>query len=949
MSSNPWLSNSRWMKSNKDLEEKSESETGMSNSQNGDCALADGKEMTCLREMKSLRDELQGWKNKCVKMEEEFRTERGKLKRVLILKQTELNKMKGQLGKMAEELEKTQLEKDRLAGKCVKMEEEFRTERDKLKRVLILKQTELNKMKGQLGKMAEELEKTQLEKDSLAAKSNRMDKLIEELAKLGMTRLVGELDRDKHTLSVDENNINSQDCSVSDSKDTGRLVDVGMAVKGKLGEMKPLSEVGLMGVSKKDNISQCQAGVSKKDEVLQCEVGSMSLGKNEKISQCQAGLTKKDKNSQSEFGHVNCNKNDKISQCGVGRMNSCKKDKISQCQGGLMNLGKKEGMMDMRMEVKENLGEIKPHSEIMLTGVGEKDKITGGDNILEDSQRRPHCIITTQLDNRAGKGMLKRVFEDFDKWMGADKEKEVREASPQAKCCKMDKIQPSDDILEAVITKEAKGEEDAELQEVHEEMEVQVRCKRSDGKQWRCSYSALPGRTLCQKHFSHAQQKSCKNRRAGFEWGNAKKHRDISTITECKRSLTIVTRQQQENKEKCRSDDEEEDISDSSEDEPPKKKRNSRVMDEEEKDPDYNPAMRRKQKYDKLESSPIGSVALNAGHENLKKGTCSNDRLTPGRDRWEQIDLVSRDGQMKLSTQVLFASFDQRSERAAGESACSALVAVIADWLHNNRNSMLTKPLFDALIQKGSLQWRNLCQIQAYKQRFPDGHFDLETVLEANVCSLSLAPDKSFVAFFQPEKIGDSFEFLQESTSFDKIWEEIINGTYAREEGTDGPQIYIVTWNDHFFLLKVEKGVCYIIDTLGERLFEGCKQAYILKFDKNTTVYQMGEEEKSSTTSQSASTEISKYNENELQHESAKMLGNTGSIEIVESNNVKGKLICKGRESCKEFIKGFWAALTLRELEIDIKMGLLGRIHPYQRLQIEFHFTCLTSLECIAD
>jgi len=45
-------------------------------------------------------------------------------------------------------------------------------------------------------------------------------------------------------------------------------------------------------------------------------------------------------------------------------------------------------------------------------------------------------------------------------------------------------------------------------------------------------------------------------------------------------------------------------------------------------------------------------------------------------------------------------------------------------------------------------------------------------------------------------------------------------------------------------LVKIEKEAYYIIDTLGERLFEGCKQAYILKFDKDTEMYHLPQREK---------------------------------------------------------------------------------------------------------
>eukprot|EP01018_Ginkgo_biloba_P010752 Gb_30870 [translate_table: standard] len=340
-----------------------------------------------------------------------------------------------------------------------------------------------------------------------------------------------------------------------------------------------------------------------------------------------------------------------------------------------------------------------------------------------------------------------------------------------------------------------------------------------------------------------------------------------------------------------------------------------------------------------------------------------DDHFTIG--SWEQKDLVSRDGQMKLSTQVFFASIDQRSERAAGESACTALVAVIADWLHNNPNSMPIKSQFDTLIREGSLEWRNLCEVEAYRDRFPDRHFDLDTVLQAKVRPLSVAPGKSFVGFFQPEGMGDSFEFLQGAMSFDNIWEEITNSNMGEAQNGE-PQIYIVSWNDHFFVLKVEKEAYFIIDTLGERLFEGCNQAYVLKFDKETAVYQLpaeqkSEEEKSSNSHQYTSTEVSKstsaeiskclpmQNGNQLQPESVREK-DTSVPDTVVNNDNKEKLVCKGKESCKEFIKSFLAAVPLRELQIDIKKGLMGRIPLHHRLQIEFHFTvhsCSTSMDMV--
>ena len=104
-----------------------------------------------------------------------------------------------------------------------------------------------------------------------------------------------------------------------------------------------------------------------------------------------------------------------------------------------------------------------------------------------------------------------------------------------------------------------------------------------------------------------------------------------------------------------------------------------------------------------------------------------DDQFTIG--SWEQKGIVSRDGQMKLSTQVFFGSIDQRSERAAGESACTTLVAFIADWMHKNPNTMPIKSQYDMLIREGSQEWRGLCEVEDYKERFPDRHFDLDIVL----------------------------------------------------------------------------------------------------------------------------------------------------------------------------------------------------------------------------
>lgn len=299
---------------------------------------------------------------------------------------------------------------------------------------------------------------------------------------------------------------------------------------------------------------------------------------------------------------------------------------------------------------------------------------------------------------------------------------------------------------------------------------------------------------------------------------------------------------------------------------------------------------------------------------------------------WESKELVSRDGHMKLSTQVFFASIDQRSERAAGESACTALVAVIADWFQSNQDTMPIKSQFDSLIREGSLEWRNLCKNETYRERFPDKHFDLETVLQAKIRPLSVAPGKSFIGFFHPEGMEDNsgFDFLHGAMSFDSIWDEISQaGTECPADGT--PQLYVVSWNDHFFVLKVERDAYYIIDTLGERLFEGCDQAYILKFDESTLIHKTPAEDKPVSGGEAQQSTSSTKEGSNVEQEG----GGNG----IAASAADEELVCKGKESCKEYIKNFLAAIPIRELQVDIKKGLMASTPLHHRLQIEFHYT----------
>ncbi|GMQ02902.1 hypothetical protein CsSME_00048928 [Camellia sinensis var. sinensis] len=129
--------------------------------------------------------------------------------------------------------------------------------------------------------------------------------------------------------------------------------------------------------------------------------------------------------------------------------------------------------------------------------------------------------------------------------------------------------------------------------------------------------------------------------------------------------------------------------------------------------------------------------------------------------------------------------------------------------------------------------------------------------------------------------------------SFDQIWDEINKNA---EGDNDIPRIYIVSWNDHFFVLKVGVNAYYIIDTFGERLFEGCNQAYILRFD--ALALMRGKVEK----------------------------------EGVSSDQASEAEICSGKQCCREFMKRFLAAIPLRELESEEKKELISYFALHQRL-----------------
>ncbi|XP_019082715.1 PREDICTED: uncharacterized protein LOC104705044 [Camelina sativa] len=136
---------------------------------------------------------------------------------------------------------------------------------------------------------------------------------------------------------------------------------------------------------------------------------------------------------------------------------------------------------------------------------------------------------------------------------------------------------------------------------------------------------------------------------------------------------------------------------------------------------------------------------------------------------------------------------------------------------------------------------------------------------------------------------------------FDQIWDEV-EKEVALASSNGETRVYIVSWNDHFFVVKADLDGYCVIDSLGERLFEGCKQAYILKFDDSSLMY-----------------------EKEVSSE---------------------KLVCEGKKCCREYIKRFLAAIPVAELAAKEEKGNVVDVSLlHEKLQIDLHHIMLTSAD----
>ena len=209
--------------------------------------------------------------------------------------------------------------------------------------------------------------------------------------------------------------------------------------------------------------------------------------------------------------------------------------------------------------------------------------------------------------------------------------------------------------------------------------------------------------------------------------------------------------------------------------------------------------------------------------------------LTPGSGFWSRMEValpadeLDGDGAC-VNAEVCFGTFDQRSVMAGGASACAVLAVANAAWLHSRPDKLPTTPKLDELMRRGCAAWRVLCTKPA-AGAFPGGRFDLAAALAAppamsSLPRLELAPGGSFVAFLQPPGclpgVCATLDAMQEAAASLEACLEA--GSHA------APAAAVLSMLDHHVALRFEtNGSVLLVDTLGDRLFEGNTRSYVLR------------------------------------------------------------------------------------------------------------------------
>ena len=192
-----------------------------------------------------------------------------------------------------------------------------------------------------------------------------------------------------------------------------------------------------------------------------------------------------------------------------------------------------------------------------------------------------------------------------------------------------------------------------------------------------------------------------------------------------------------------------------------------------------------------------------------------------------------------LQAELFFGSIDQRSADAGGSSACACTAVALASWLEQHPSSLPVAHAgmeLDDLVRQGCADWRELRAQGDASAAFPDGHFDLDTVLEAPNVRLRAVPGATFVAFVRPPP-----DLLQAAgPQAAEALEGLLGGAPAlsdalaaaqREAKPHAPATAVLSLMDHHCCVRLESsGECVLLDTLGERLYEANDKAFIMRF-----------------------------------------------------------------------------------------------------------------------
>eukprot|EP00873_Tetraselmis_striata_P004773 jgi/Tetstr1/425037/TSEL_015502.t1 len=268
---------------------------------------------------------------------------------------------------------------------------------------------------------------------------------------------------------------------------------------------------------------------------------------------------------------------------------------------------------------------------------------------------------------------------------------------------------------------------------------------------------------------------------------------------------------------------------------------------------------------------------------------------------------------------LFYGSMDQTSPTADGPAACSCSTLSLSRWILAAGHVPTQPGEMDAALLEGCRQWRALSAVPTHRAAFPDAHFDLDTVLAAQergpsgASRVRLLPDRSFVGFFRPSglKCEVLADLLDSAMPLADIWAQI--GSAQQQ-----PTTYIVGWNDHWFVLHVSDGHCYLLDTLGQKLFDGCDRAFALRFPPTKPAGEVSESRQLECDPEAKASSSLKLALHEL----------------------------GAAEGCHEFLEKFYTVAPLRQLVSDLNRAIkthgswMDSISPesvLRQLQIDFH------------